>query len=157
MKVEDIMTDEVKTCAPDTILDRVAQMMWDGDCGDILVADDRGYPTGIVTDRDIAMSSVLNHKELWALRASDVTQERPLATCHIGDDVDDAIRIMAKHKVRRLPVVDSSGSLKGIISFGDLVSVAEAGTSRKKPELSFNDLMPVFKACCEHHRTLALR
>lgn len=156
MNVEDIMTEEIKTCSPETTLDQVAQMMWDADCGSIPVVDAQGHPVGIVTDRDIAMSSVLNHKELWALRARDVTQNRSLATCHIGDDVDAAIDIMAKRKVRRLPVVDEAGRLEGIVTFGDLISVAEIVTSRKKPELSFNDLAPALKACCEHHRVLAL-
>lgn len=157
MNVEDVMTPNAKSCFAGDNLESVARTMWEEDIGSIPVIDSYGRPIGIVTDRDIAMCALLNHKELWELHAQDVIKGHELHTCHSGDDVHKAIDIMAENRVRRLPVVDGTGHLAGIVTFGDLVSSAKTGSSRKKAELSFNDLEPAFKACCEQHLALIHR
>ena len=157
MKVEDVMTPHVKACFAGDTLESIARTMWEEDCGAVPVIDSHGHPIGMVTDRDIAMSAVLNHKDLWDLHAHDVIGGHPLYSCHLGDEIQTAIDRMAINRVRRLPVVNGEGHLAGIVTFGDLISAAGSGTAKKKPALSFNDLAPVLRACCEHHRALALR
>jgi CBS domain-containing protein len=151
MEVREIMADEVKTCGPETTLASVAHLMWLQNIGSVPVVNLEGRPMGIVTDRDIAMSSFLNHRSLWELRACDVTREQKIRTCHVDDPVDKAIGMMKDYEIRRLPVIDGNGKLVGMLSFGDMVSVAEVGSPRKKSALSINALAPAFKTCFAHH------
>jgi CBS domain-containing protein len=147
MKVRDVMEGDVKTCKLDDNLELVAMMMWHSDCGSIPVLDQSGTPIGIVTDRDIAMSCALNHKPLWELRARDVTNNRPLYTCHENDDMSFALETMRTYRIRRLPVVDKAGHLRGLISIDDIVAASE----EKVPGMSFRDTMSTLKAVFIHH------
>jgi CBS domain-containing protein len=56
MKVKDLMTKEVKYCAPDTNLAAATELMWNADCGALPVVED-GKLFGIITDRDISIHS----------------------------------------------------------------------------------------------------
>jgi len=147
MKVRDVMESDVKTCRPDDNLESVAMTMWHNDCGAAPVIDQSGTPIGIITDRDIAMSSALNHRPLWELRARDVTNNRPLYTCHENDDMSFALETMRTYRIRRLPVVDKTGHLRGLISIDDIVAYSE----EKLPGMSFQDTMSTLKAVCIHH------
>jgi CBS domain-containing protein len=121
--------------------------MWNTDCGSIPVIDQSGTPIGIITDRDIAMSCALIHKPLWKLRARDVTNSRPLYTCHGNDDMSFALETMRTYRIRRLPVVDKTGHLRGLISIDDIVAASE----EKLPGMSFRDTMSTLKAVRIHH------
>ena len=147
MKVSDLMERDVKTCSPDDTLESSAMMMWNNDCGSATVVDTSGTPIGIVTDRDIAMSCALNHKPLWELRNSEVTNNQTLYTCNENDDIGYALEAMQAHRVRRLPVVNDGGHLLGIISIDDVVACSE----EKTPGMSFRDTMNAMKAVCIHH------
>lgn len=52
VKVEEVMTRDVKSCAPDTDLAAAVKMMWDNDCGALPVVDERDRAVGMITDRD---------------------------------------------------------------------------------------------------------
>lgn len=147
MKVRDVMEKDVKTCSLDDNLESVAMLMWNNDCGSAPVIDQSGTPIGIITDRDIAMSCALNHKPLWELRTRDVTNNRPLYTCHENDDMSFALETMRAHRIRRLPVVDKTGHLRGLISIDDIVACSED----KLTGMSFQDTMNTLKAVCIHH------
>jgi CBS domain-containing protein len=148
MNVTDLMVKDVRCCSSDTNLESAAQMMWDSDCGSIAVVDDGGIPIGIITDRDIAMASALNHKAPWDITASEVMSNRPIFTCKSSDDIKAALKLMQAHKVRRLPVTDKSGHLEGLLSIDDIVAGTERATAK---ELSFEDTMGTLKAVCKHH------
>lgn len=147
MKVREVMARDVKTCRPEDSLESSAMLMWNNDCGALPVVDSSGKPIGIITDRDIAMYSVLNHKPLWELRASDVTGSRPLYSCKENDDISAALKAMQTHRVRRLPVISDSGSLRGIISIDDVVARSE----ERKSGISYLDTINTLKAVCVHH------
>lgn len=147
MKVREVMARDVKTCRPEDSLESSAMLMWNNDCGALPVVDSSGKPIGIITDRDIAMSSVLNHKPLWELRTSDVTGSRPLYSCKENDDISAALKAMQTHRVRRLPVISDSGSLRGIISIDDVVARSE----ERKSGISYLDTINTLKAVCVHH------
>ena len=147
MKVRDVMESDVKSCGPDDTLESSALMMWNHDCGSVPVLDANGTPIGILTDRDIAMASALNHKPLWDIRSREVTNSRPLYTCNEKDDIRAALEAMQAYQVRRLPVINDSGQLKGIISIDDIVACSE----EKNPGLSYMDTMNTLKAVCIHH------
>ena len=148
MNVTDIMVSDVRSCGPDTNLESAAMMMWDNDCGSLPIIDDGGNPIGIITDRDIAMASALNHKALWDISTREVMGDRPLFTCNLDDDIKSALKLMQTHKVRRLPVTNHSGHLEGVLSIDDVVACAEQG---KTADLSFEDTVSTLKAVCKHH------
>ncbi len=147
MKVRDVMEKDVKSCGPDDTLESLAMTMWNNNCGSVPVTDSSGTPIGIITDRDIAMSSALNHKPLWELCSREVTNSRPLYTCNEKDDIHAALEAMQAYQVRRLPVIDDSGHLKGIISIDDIVACSEETT----PGMSYLETMNTLKAVCVHH------
>lgn len=66
-----------------------------------------------------------------------------------NDDIHKALEVMREHKLRRLPVLDKAGELKGIVSMNDIVLRAEEAND-KKPSLTFHDVVKTYKAICEH-------
>lgn len=119
MKVSELMHTPAVTCATTTTLGEVARMMRDRNVGSVLVLDQIGYLAGIVTDRDVAV------RGMGEGRSADVTVEpvmsRDVATVSLRADVSDAVSIMAKHVVRRLPVVDEDDRPHGVVTFDDVV------------------------------------
>jgi CBS domain-containing protein len=89
------------------------------DCGSTPVTD-AGQVVGVVTDRDIAINAVAEGKSPTT-PVSQVMFER-VVTIPSSTDAREAANIMAKHQVRRLPVVDQ-GRLVGILAIGDLARV----------------------------------
>ena len=121
LQVREIMNAEVATCTCDTNLDQVASLMWDRDCGAIPVVDVAHEPVGMVTDRDIAMGAMLSRRSQQDLRVDEIKQLGEVISCTSSDAVRDALKKMRRHQVRRLPVVDETGRLAGILSLGDII------------------------------------
>ena len=92
--------------------------MRDKDVGCLLVGrDDQLF--GIVTDRDIAVRALADgrnaiHEPVWTVMSNEVL------CCFEDQPVEEAARIMAEHRVRRLPVQDREGLLAGIASLSDV-------------------------------------
>jgi CBS domain-containing protein len=149
MKVEDVMTSDVKSCRPDINLAAVGVMMWEYDIGALPVVDDSGKAVGMITDRDIAIAVATKGRPASEIPASDVISGK-VYFCHPNDDVHTALRTMRHEKVRRLPVVNDSGMLQGILCMNDIVLRAEEARGKREPELPYEDAMGTFKAICEH-------
>ena len=130
MKIADLMTRDVLTCGISETLNRPAQLMWEGDVGWIPVLDAAARVVGVVTDRDIAMAAYLQGRPLNAIPVQTV-MTRQLVTCKAGDDLSATLRQMQTPQVRRLPVVDSTGKLVGVVALNDIVrrGAAEPGKS----------------------------
>jgi CBS domain-containing protein len=115
--VEEIMTRDPRTVdAGDTIVD-AARVMRDADIGDVVVMED-GQVSGIVTDRDIVVRAIAEGRDADSTSVGDVCTTG-VETVDPSASVDDALRIMRDHDIRRLPVA-KSGRPVGIISLGDL-------------------------------------
>lgn len=125
MKIENVMSSEVVTCAPGDSLNRAAQLMWERDCGCLPVVDEEGEVVGIITDRDICMAT---YTRGVALREASVdsAMSHPAITCRVDDNVAQVEQLMKAHRVRRIPVVDELDGLVGMITVGDLARSAEA-------------------------------
>ena len=153
MNVKEMMTSQVSTCTLKTPLDRVAMTMWNNDCGAVPVVDEAHRPVAVVTDRDIAMGAALQQKPLWELAVKDITDSQLLHKCHLEDDVQTALDIMRENGVRRLPVVNSHGTLAGIVSSGDIIAKAN---SAEDAELPFYRTESMLKAVTGHHASMPL-
>ena len=110
------MTRDPRTVnADDTIVD-AARIMRDSDIGDVVVMDD-GQVSGIVTDRDIVVRAIAEGRDADTPVGEACTTG--VETVDPGASVDDAVRTMEQHDIRRLPVV-KNGRPVGILSLGDL-------------------------------------
>jgi len=118
MLVKEVMTSSPICCKPGDSLARVAQMMAEHDCGVVPVVSS-GRLTGIVTDRDIACRAIAKGKTPADVAVSDVMSQ-PVITVGANEDVQVAIDRMKEKQVRRLPVLDDSGKLAGIVAPSDL-------------------------------------
>jgi CBS domain-containing protein len=130
MKVHELMSRDVKTCRASDDLNRAAQVMWEGDLGVVPVVDDEGRPHGIITDRDLCMAAYIKGATLRSLHVSDA-MNKPVAACSLDASIETAMTMMREARVRRLPVVDASGKLVGLLSLNDLAR--EASRQRRSP------------------------
>jgi CBS domain-containing protein len=101
-----------------TVLDAVALLVEHG-IGALLVRDTGGAVAGIISERDVLRICRDRSAELGAIRVGDV-MTRELVICVPDDDVDYAMGIVTKNRVRHLPVMDGD-QVAGMISIGDLV------------------------------------
>jgi len=122
IKCREIMTSNVKTATRDMALKDVAVMMREGDMGSLPVVEG-GKLVGIVTDRDIVVRSIADGKNSSSAVGEAMTTE--IFSVKPDDFVFEAIRLMGDKQVRRIPVVDESGTLAGIISMADVALETE--------------------------------
>ena len=122
MKVREILAikgEQIHTIEPErTILDAVTLLVEHG-IGALLVRDAAGAVAGIISERDVLRVSRDRSGVLGTIRVADV-MTRDLIVCVPDDDVDYAMGIVTKNRVRHLPVMDD-GRVAGMISIGDLV------------------------------------
>jgi CBS domain-containing protein len=118
MKVKDVMHRGVTWVEPGTSIREIARMMRDDDIGSVPVGDNDRL-VGIVTDRDIICRGIADGADMSALRAGDV-MSKPIIYCRTDDELENALRIMEKNKIRRLPVIDENKRLAGMLALGDI-------------------------------------
>lgn len=114
-KIQDIMSDEVECC---TLLDNVYEVavkMKEWDVGAIPIVDDEKL-VGVITDRDIVVRGVAE-KRPGSTKVEDIMSD-VLITVTPETTSREAAELMAKHQIRRLPVVEGE-KLVGIVSLGD--------------------------------------
>lgn len=121
MKIKEVMTKDPALCERSTSLVDVAKMMCENDCGEIPVVESRGSrkPIGVVTDRDITCRSVAQGRNAMELTAEDCMTQ-PCVTVTPETTVEECCRVLAKNKIRRVPVVDEKGACIGIVAQADL-------------------------------------
>ena len=122
MRCQEIMTSDVKTASREMSLRDAAALMRDGDMGSVPVVEG-GKLVGIVTDRDIVVRAIAEGKDSSSPVGDAMTTE--IFSVRPEDFVFEAIRLMGDKQVRRLPVVDESGRLAGIIAFADIALETE--------------------------------
>lgn len=144
MKLQTVMTADPTTCSPDMNLASVAHLMWDRDCGFVPVVDAAGIVLGVITDRDICMA-ITTRRLLPEQISAGQAMSRPVHACLPGDTIGSALRTMKELRVRRLPVIDKTGTLRGVVSMNDMVLAAE---EKKQP--SAKDILSTLAAICAH-------
>jgi CBS domain-containing protein len=116
--IRDLMTDKVCSIDADKSVAYAAQMMRDEDVGLApIVEGDR--LVGTLTDRDIAIRVVAESRDPESTNVREVAST-DLVTVDPQQDLDEALRLMAQHQIRRLPVVEEDGKLVGIVAQADV-------------------------------------
>ena len=126
MKVADVMSRDVETVRPDQPARDAARFMLREDAGSIPVTEGERL-VGMITDRDIAVRGVAlgygPDTPVSELMSNGVVVART------SDSIEDAARKMGEAQVRRLPVLDESDRLVGIVSLGDLARETDEETA----------------------------
>jgi CBS domain-containing protein len=148
MNASELMTKAVKTCGPEDSLQRAAQIMWDADCGAVPVVDARGRVVGMITDRDVCMAAYTQGTSLREILVSNV-MAKMIHSVSEGDSVDAVEELMRRTQVRRVPVLDGGGRLKGILSMGDLARHAHRSAFRKADGLNGDRIVQTLAGICE--------
>jgi CBS domain-containing protein len=117
LKVRDTMTGSPRSIDASTSVVEAAQLMREGHIGSLPITADEQL-VGMITDRDIAMRVVAETADHTNTSVGDVSS-RDLVTVEPDEDLDDALQLMARHQVRRLPVVEN-GRLVGIVAQADI-------------------------------------
>lgn len=115
--VRDAMTPGVETVEPSQPLLDAARLMKTGDFGSVPVVEN-GRLVGVLTDRDIVVRAVAQGLDPNSAQVGEIASTGPV-TVEPDQDLAEALRLMAAHRVRRLPVVDE-GRLVGVLSQADV-------------------------------------
>ena len=117
----DIMTPDA-TCVGenDTVLD-AAKRLDELDVGSMPICGEDDRLKGMLTDRDIVVKVLAKDKDPASTKVSELADQDEVVTIGADDPIDEALRTMTDHKVRRLPVIDGH-RLVGIISQADIAT-----------------------------------
>ena len=122
MKVKDVMHPGASWVDPETPLPDIAERMRKDDIGAIPIGENDRL-VGMVTDRDIVVRGLRRKDDMMKLKARDV-MTRNIIFCMADEELDDAVRIMERKQVRRLPVIDRNKRMVGMLSLGDVAARA---------------------------------
>mgnify|MGYP003835908549 CR=1 FL=1 len=116
--VDEVVADEVVTVERDTPIRTAVAKMNGREVGSVVVVDDR-QPIGILTDRKVALA--LEETPDIADRPAEELLGRELITIDASTTVFEAIQLLRDEGIRRLPVVDDTGRLQGIVTLDDVL------------------------------------
>ena len=116
MKVREIMTRNPACCTREDTLVDAARLMKIHDCGAIPVIEDEENfkPAGIITDRDIVVRGLAADMDPLETSVGDC-MTRSLVAVQSDEEVEECVRLMEEHQLRRILVIDSDGSVIGIV------------------------------------------
>jgi CBS domain-containing protein len=118
-QVRELMTKDPRTVQPDASVVDAARLMRDEDTGIVPITEGGDRLAGVITDRDIAIGVVADGKDPTSTKVNQIASKN-LVTVDPQQDLDEALRLMAEHQVRRLPVVEEDGRLVGILAQADV-------------------------------------
>jgi CBS domain-containing protein len=124
--IREVMTANPSTIEADGFVIEAAKIMKAEDAGVVPVTEN-GRLIGMITDRDIAIRVVAEGKDPQSTSVREVAST-DLVTIDPQQDLDEALRLMARHQVRRLPVIEEDGRLVGVVAQAD---VAREGDDTK--------------------------
>lgn len=119
MPIKDYSQTDVVTVSPQALIIDAAQQMVENHVGCLVVVEDE-KPVGILTDRDIVRRIIVPGKDPKQTPVSEAMTPHPITMDQDGG-IFDAISTMSDEGVRRLPLIDESGRLVGLVAFDDLL------------------------------------
>jgi CBS domain-containing protein len=114
--VRDVMTQNPRTVDAGSTVNEAARVMKEEDVGSVPVLEN-GRLIGTLTDRDIVLRVVADRRDPQSTKVIEVASS-DLVTIDPQQNLDEALRMMATHQIRRLPVVEE-GALVGILAQAD--------------------------------------
>jgi len=124
MRAREIMSPEAECVGEDETLQVAAQKMRDLDVGALPICGSDKRLKGVITDRDIVVRVVAEGKDPSTETASSLAGGETV-TIGADDDVQEALDVMRRHQVRRLPVIDGH-DLVGMIAQADIARALDA-------------------------------
>ena len=124
--VNEVMTADPRTVAPDDTVADAARFMRDDDVGALVVVQE-GKPTGIVTDRDIVVRAIAEGRDPSSTTVGDIATTSTI-TVTPDQTAQDAAQLMRDNDIRRIVVVHD-GRPAGIVSIGDLAIELDEGSA----------------------------
>lgn len=121
------MHDNVQWVSHDAKVTEVAKLMRDEDIGALPVCRDAKM-VGIITDRDITIRVTAEGEDPDDVTAAEMMSSH-VVWCRTEEDLEDAIHLMDQKQIRRLPVIDESKALVGMLSLGDISHAASRALS----------------------------
>jgi len=122
--IRDLMTDNPRAIDSEKSVADAAKMMRDEDVGLAPIVDGDKL-VGTVTDRDIATRVVAAGKDPESTKVKEIAT-KDVVTVDPDQDLEEAVRLMAQHQVRRLPVVEEGGRLVGVLAQADVAQDASS-------------------------------
>jgi CBS domain-containing protein len=133
--IRNVMTSNPCSIDADKSVAYAAKMLRDEDVGVAPIVEGDKL-IGVLTDRDIAIRVVAEGRSPDQVAVRDVASKQ-VVTIDPQQNLDEALRIMAKHKVRRLPVVEEDGKLVGVVAQADVAREGDdTQTGRLVEEIS---------------------
>jgi CBS domain-containing protein len=121
--IRDTMTPNPRAIETSTPVAEAARFMSSDDVGALPVVEGERL-VGMLTDRDITLRVVAEGKDPQATTVGEVAS-RDVVSVDPQQELDEALRLMAQHQVRRLPVVEEDGRLVGIVAQADVAQTGE--------------------------------
>jgi CBS domain-containing protein len=143
MTVNEIMKKDVATCAPKDDVATAVKIMYEHKCGFVPVVDSHGSVVGVVTDRDLCIATAAEKHRTAEHIAVNNAMSHPVFSCFPDENLKVVLATMAKHHVRRLPVLDKQGHLQGVLSIDDIVQ-----THRRRGAPTAEEIVDAFKGIC---------
>lgn len=138
MFVSDLMTHGASFCAPHQTASHAARVMKYFGVTSLPVVDAQLRPVAMVTDRDLCMAGMRMGRSLEDIEVADAMSSE-VHCCKLSDPISVAAAIMEQRRVRRLPVVDYAGELRGVVSASDLARAEEGARATARSRAAHAD------------------
>ena len=120
--LREVMNRRLTTIGIDATVAKAAKAMCHDEVGSVIILD-HNKPIGIVTEEDLACKVVALDLKPSTVHVNEI-MSTPLITVSADKTVGDAAKMMVKHKVRRLPIIDEHHKVIGIVTVRDLLAVS---------------------------------
>jgi CBS domain-containing protein len=127
-KINEVMTQRPRAVTPQTSVREAARLMQEEDVGSLPVVDEGARLVGIVTDRDVAVRVVGGGLDPEATHVGEVASA-DVITLTPEHDLDEALGLMARAQVRRLPIVAGENELVGMLAQADIARASKEKTT----------------------------
>lgn len=122
LRIRDVMSSPPITVPEGAEVGKAVSLMWEKRIGSVLVVDEEGKLTGLITERDILYAAAKGIL-CGPAKVNDI-MSRNVITADPDEDVSTAIERMKQANVRHLPVIDSGGRPVGVLSVRDIMDAA---------------------------------
>lgn len=123
MKIKEIMTKNPKIVNADAPIIEAVKLMQEKNCGCIPVEDNDKF-VGMITDRDIVVRTLAHKQDPEKAKVKDAMTSKKLY-CYEDDNVEDILKNFGEQKIYRLPVMNTSKRMVGIVTLGDIAKAAK--------------------------------